>query len=114
MELFELEKELFEKNKWLFIKLTEQKSLIENSAQTEYAYRIALAVKILELRADGQPATIMSDLSRGDKNIAKLKLDRDIAKGIAEACRQAILAIRASMSGIQSLISTRKEEMKLR
>jgi len=114
MEIIELEKELIEKNKWLFAKLTEQRSLIETASQSEYSYRVALASKMMELRAEGYPVTIMSDLSRGDKNIAKLKLDRDIAAGIADACKGAIRAIQTSMSGIQSLISAYKAEMILK
>jgi len=113
MELRELEKELMEKNRWLVVKLSEQKDLVTNSAQTEHDYRVALAKKMMELRVDGEKVTIMPDLSRGDKVVAKLKLDRDIAKGMADSCRQAIRALQASMSGIQSMISARKEEMKL-
>lgn len=113
MEIKELEKELLEKNKWLFMKLTEQKELIIKAAQSEYEYRVALASKMMQLKVEGMPVTIMPDLSRGDKTVAKLKLERDIAEGIADACKQAIYAIQSAMSGIQSLISTRKEEMKL-
>ena len=113
MEIRELEKELMEKNKWLFMKLTEQKTLIEKAAQSEYEYRVALASKMMQLKAEGTPVTIIGDLSRGDKAVAKLKLERDIAEGISDACKQSIYAIQAAMSGIQSLISTRKEEMKL-
>jgi len=113
MDIQALEKELIEKNKWLFLKLTEQKDLIMKSAQSEHDYRVALAQKMTILRTDGIPATIMPDLSRGDKAIAKLKLERDINKGMAEACRQAISAIQAAMSGLQSLISAQKAEMRL-
>jgi len=113
VEIGELEKKLLEANSWLFIKLKEQKKLIKDSAQKEHDYRIALASKIVKLRAEGVPVTIMSDLSRGELGIAKLKLDRDIAKGMADACRQGIIAIQASMSGLQSLISTRRAEMEL-
>ena len=113
MELAQLEKELMEKNKWLFLKLTEQKDLIQKSSQAEHDYRIALSSKILELRVEGYPVTIMPDLSRGDRAIAKLKLDRDIARGISDACKQSIKAIQTSISSIQSLVSTRREEMKL-
>jgi hypothetical protein len=113
MDIQQLEKELLEKNKWLFMKLTEQKALIEKAAQCEHDYRVALAQKMTILRIEGVPVTIMGDLSRGDNVIAKLKLDRDISKGIADACRQSIGAIQAAMSGIQSLISTRRSEMQL-
>ena len=113
-DIAKLEKELMEKNKWLFIKLTEQESKIRDSAQAEHNYRVALAIKMLELRTEGTPATIMSDLCRGNKGIAKLKLERDIAKGIADACNQAIRAIQSSMNAFQTMISYGKAEMNLR
>ena len=96
MEINELEQKLMWANKKLFIKIQEQTDLIEQSAQAEYAYRTALASKMIELKSDGVAVTIMADLARGDKNIAKLKLDRDIARGIADACRESIRAIQAS------------------
>ena len=114
MEIQELEKKLLKSNSYLGVKIEEQKTLIEKAAHTEHDYRVALAIKVLTLRAEGMPATIMADVSRGDKPIAKLKLDRDIAKGMADACRQAIISTLAVMSGLQSLISTRKAEMNLR
>ena len=113
MDLQELQKELLKENGWLFHKLGDQKDLIKKAAQAEHDYRTALAIKLLEYRTAGEPATIMGDLCRGDKAIAKLKLERDIAKGIADACRQSIIATQASMSALQTLISSRKEEMKL-
>ena len=113
MEIEKLQRELLKQNEWLFLKLTEQKKLVIDAAQTEHDYRIAVAKKVLELRAEGVPVTVISDLTRGEKLIAKLKLDRDIAKGMSDACNQAIMAIRASMSGLQSLISRDKEAMKL-
>ena len=114
MELYELEKEILKKDSWMFSKLAEQKSLIKRAAETEETYRIALASMILTLKSQGHPATLILDLAKGDRNIAKLKLERDIAEGIADACRQSIFAIQASISGLQSLISTRKAEMTLK
>ena len=113
MEIEKLQKQLLKQNEWLFLKLTEQKKLVIDAAQTEHDYRIAVAKKMLELRAEGTPVTIIADITKGEKLIAKLKLDRDIAKGMSDACNQAIMAIRASMSGLQSLISRDKELMKL-
>ena len=59
-------------------------------ADAEQRYRIALAQKILIERDKGTPVTIISDICRGDKEIAKLKFDRDCAeityKAAMEAC----------------------------
>ncbi len=49
-------------------------------AQTEQDYRIALATKILTEREKGTPVTIISDICRGDKEIALLKFKRECAE----------------------------------
>ena len=59
-------------------------------AKREADYRKALAVKILEERAKGTPVTIISDLCRGDEQIADLKLLRDSAEAIYKASQEAI------------------------
>lgn len=57
-------------------------------ALKEEAYRIALAQKIVELRAEGQAATLCADLARGEKLVARLRRERDIAEGVKEAASQ--------------------------
>jgi len=55
-------------------------------AITERDYRVALADRMTVLRAEkNTPATILSDISRGQRDIAELKLKRDIAEGLYEA-----------------------------
>lgn len=112
-DVAEVEKELQEKNRWLVAKLSGHTDLVQKAAQAEHDYRVALASKILEMRADGHPATIMSDVCRGNKHIAKLKLDRDIAQGMSDANLQAIRSIQSIMSGLQSILSRHRAEMKL-
>lgn len=114
MEIRELEKQLLTNNHYLLAKLKEQRGLVEKAAQTEHDYRIALASKMTTLRIDGTPVTVIPDLAKGDKAVAKLKLDRDVADGVCDACREAIRAVQTTMSGIQSLISAYKAEMNLR
>ena len=113
MDIPQLEKELMEKAGWLVSKLGEQKGLVQAYAQAEHNYRVALAKKMTELKLNGEKVTIISDLSRGDDVVAGLKKERDIADGILDACKSSIRSMQATMSGIQSLISTKKEEMKL-
>lgn len=57
--------------------------------EAEKNYRRALAVKIVELRADGLPATVCADLARGDDDVSELRLKRDVAEGVKEAALQA-------------------------
>ena len=49
-------------------------------AATEAEYRKTLAVLMLKKREEGIPATILSDICRGSKEAARLKLERDIAE----------------------------------
>lgn len=70
--------------------VTEMKKRSKDLAQKEYLYRMALSKRLTELRADGQPVTHLADIARGEPNIAKLRLDRDIAKGLYDSSQEAI------------------------
>ena len=68
-------------------------------AEAERAYRVAKAVKVLKLRDEGQPATIIGDLVNGDSNIAELRMERDICE--------------VEFKAVQSNINTLKLELRL-
>ena len=59
-------------------------------AKAEQDYRVSIAKKILEERDKGTPVTIISDICRGNAEIAGLKFNRDVAetsyKAALEAC----------------------------
>jgi len=57
-------------------------------AIAEHAYRVALALRITELHAEGVAWTVTGDLARGDKHVAHLKRERDIQEGVKEAASQ--------------------------
>ena len=59
-------------------------------AQAEQDYRIALAKRMMEERAKGTPVTIISDICRGDREIAKLRFDRDCADVVYKSALEAI------------------------
>lgn len=59
-------------------------------AQADHDYRTALAKKILTERDKGTPATIMSDVCRGDPEIAKLRFERDVAEVVYKSAMEAI------------------------
>lgn len=58
-------------------------------AVAEERYRVALAKRIVELRADGEAATVCADLARGTKEVAGLRRTRDIAEGVYKAMEHA-------------------------
>lgn len=65
------------------------KDAYRDFAQKEEAYRLALAKKILELKAEGVAITACDNIARGDKHVAKLRYERDVAEGMKEAAEQA-------------------------
>lgn len=74
-------------------------------SQAEYEYRVALAQEIAKLRADGTPVSIVADMARGDRRVAKLRLDRDLKEVAFKAAGEAIqnykLQIRVKDAQIQ-------------
>lgn len=64
----------------------------KNKAKTEYEYKTALSKKMLEERENGIPVTILSDICRGKPDIAKLKMERDIAETLYDSCKEGINA----------------------
>ena len=59
-------------------------------AQAEHDYKIAMAEKVLALRAEGYPVTLVPDLARGDRSVARLRLDRDNKEVVYKAAGEAI------------------------
>ena len=59
-------------------------------AKAEQDYRIALAEKILAEREKGTPVTIMSDICRGDRTIAGLRLRRDIGEVMYDTAKESV------------------------
>ncbi len=77
-------------NNLLETAVTEMKKRSKDLAQKEYTYRMALSKRLTELRAEGQPVTHLADIARGEPNIAELRLNRDIAKGLYDSSQEAI------------------------
>lgn len=59
-------------------------------AQAEHDYKIELSKKVLELKDEGMPATLISLVIYGKPTIAKLRLERDIAESVYKANEEAI------------------------
>lgn len=74
-------------------------------AEAERDYRVALAKEMLELRAEGIPVTIISDLCRGNEKIATLKMKRDIAETLYDSAMQAIYNYKLNIDIIQNQIN---------
>lgn len=73
-------------------------------AQAEMDYRIGLAQKILTERDKGTPVTIISDVCRGDRGIAKLKFERDVAETVYKSAMEAINTFKLQIKIIENQI----------
>ena len=62
----------------------------QKKAQTEHDYRVALSKRLLELRAAGHPVTHLLEIAKGEEEIARLRLERDIAESLYESAQEAI------------------------
>jgi hypothetical protein len=73
-------------------------------AKSEAEYRTAKAKKILLLKAEKYPATLITDLAKGDETVASLMLKRDLAKGLVDAQRYNIRSIQDRIMIGQSVL----------
>lgn len=59
-------------------------------AAAERDYKISLAQKMLKEREEGTPVTIISDICRGDEEIAQARFKRDCAEVVYKSALEAI------------------------
>lgn len=82
--------ELWRKFKMLDAAIKELRSRGSAYAQAEQDYRVELAKCILLEREKGTPVTIISDVCRGDRTIAGLKFNRDVADVVYKSALEAV------------------------
>lgn len=82
--------EVWRRAEMLEVALKECKSRGRAAAEAEQKYRMKLAAKILELRDQKLPATLIGDLARGDKDVAMLKFERDCAEVVYDNAKEAV------------------------
>ena len=91
---------------------TELKMLGVNKAKAERDYKIALNKKILQLKAEKLPATLIQGLSRGDESVAELRLQRDIAESSYFVCLDALNNLRLEIEVLRSILTWMRNELK--
>lgn len=89
-----LTQELAQRRRDLHRALSELGPRGAEKSRTERDYRIALKKRLAELKADGQPTTIVGDLARGDDEVADLKMKRDMAEVLYDSAKEAINVIK--------------------
>ncbi len=86
----DLDLELRDKLRLLDMSLREYGKRGRTYAQAEHDYRVAMAKQVLIERDKGQPVTIISDICRGNAEIARLRFARDVAEVDYKAVQEAI------------------------
>lgn len=74
-------------------------------ATKERAYRQALSVRIVELRAEGMAVTACESVAKGETNISDLRYARDVAKGVHDSTRQEAYRRGADRADVAALIA---------
>ena len=88
------------------------KTLSINKAKTEREYKIKKRQKILELRLQKQPATLINDLVLGDEEVADLRLKRDIAQSDYFTAIEAMQNLRLELESYRSMLTWNRVELK--
>ena len=96
--------EVWRRSEMLEVALRECKTRGQAAAEAERVYRVALAEKILLLREGGLPATLIGDVARGDKDVARLKFDRDGSQVVYDNAQEAVMVYKKQIDVLREQI----------
>ena len=100
----ELQK-LEELNNLLTSALNEYKKRGQDYAKAYRDYRVKVAQKLLELKAEGMPVTISYDIARGNEEVAKAKEQEIITECLYKSCQEAINTYKLQIKILQAQIN---------
>ena len=100
----ELQK-LEELNNLLTSALSEYKKRGQDYAKAYKNYRVKVAQKLLQLKAEGMPVTIAYDIARGDEDVANAKEKEIITESLYKSCQEAINVYKLKIKILQNNIS---------
>ena len=96
--------EVWRRSEMLEVALRECKIRGQAAAEAERVYRVALAEKMLLLREGGLPATLIGDVARGDKDVARLKFDRDCSQVVYDNAQEAVMVYKKQIDVLREQI----------
>ena len=73
-------------------------------AEAEHTYRKAYSTKLVELRGQAVPVGLCLELAKGDEAVAKLKYDRDLAKGMIDVARERLRQLDGERASLRQLL----------
>lgn len=93
----------------LALKTNEYQELLIKRAQTEQGFDVAYAARILELKAEGEPATIIPILAKGTNHVAELKFQFQVAEAMVKASDKSMKNLESALVGYNSILSWEKK-----
>lgn len=102
MDLFN---ELQTKQSQLNVSIKKLRETGSNYAKAERDYKILLRQEVLKLRDEGQAIGVISLICYGIPSVAKARFERDVAKTIYEANKEAINTLKIEIRLIESQLS---------
>lgn len=99
----ELQK-LEELNNLLTSALSEYKKRGQDYAKAYRDYRVKVAQKLLQLKAEGMPVTISYDIARGDEEVANAKEQEIITECLYKSCQEAVNVFKLQIKILQAQI----------
>lgn len=90
---------------------TELKTLAIKRAQTEKAYRTRKTQEIIRLKNEKYPATLIMEIVKGNKEVAELRLQRDVAESDYYCCVNSISNLRIEIEAIKSKLNYIRAEL---
>lgn len=100
----ELQK-LEELNNLLTSALSEYKRRGQDYAKAYKNYRVKVAQKLLQLKAEGMPVTISYDIARGDEEVANAKEQEIITECLYKSCQEAVNVYKLKIKILQENIN---------
>lgn len=82
-------------------------SYAKSAAEAEREYDKAFALKIMELKDKGIPATIIKEKAKGDLSDIKFKMD--LAAMTYDSCKRSLSAQESQLSALQSILKYQSE-----
>ena len=106
----EIEQGMIQSNIKLQAAIEEIPELVNNKANAERDYEIALSHKILELKTNGNPITIIPKLAAGDKVVSELKFHMNLAAELIKIQYAKIKSFETAINSYQSMHALRRIE----
>lgn len=91
---------------------TQLQTLGVKKADAERKYKISLRQELLKLRLEKHPVSIIQDLAKGNEEISKLRLERDLAENAYTTCQEAMRNIRLEIETLRSFLTYQRVELK--